>query len=880
MAIVRAISPLLQYKISQYNTKPEGWLLTFLSGTKTPVCTYKNPNGDLNETAIHLNYRGECDVWLDSDKTYRFELWNESRTEMLWRCDNVTAPGVGVNTDVIKWSDVQAVQDSDYSEFVTRIAADIEAGIVPVVLDDVNNVVATLQLSDTNPAIYRFATPANQNSQWREYCITASAVSSSVQTADGVLENAQWNNASQNWPVDTPTVLDFTNPVTLANNSFHYVKVTSSPGTTPINIETKWPEAVNVNIKLEVDVPGGISTITFNEKVLDPDGETIANNAILYNIPDSQDDPAYKTFSSGTYYVRITGNTVFVELDDSQVVMATMTQNFDSTQKSRARSNIGAASASDVSSLQTQVESLSNVSAYTVKGEATVAQLNDGPSDIQAGWTYQLTDSGTLTDGSLAVIAGDSVAWDGTKWFPLIPSQQLENTPIAEDVGGYYDFAIVDNQNNILAMFKDGGIVVKNGGVSTTAKTGTDCDFAIVDNQNNILAMFKDGGIKTSKFDSDTIINLDEKSFVDFRSETTAREFFEITNGTFSNNGMVLSAGWSNAILSKKHFSFQDETLTFVVDVSDSDTIIYFGSRETLKIKTGSYGSCFKVDFSNHIIGLLVNDMFDNDPLSVPYKFSDNSVDFSTWTKVILTLKRSERIISARLTNYYTSEYVEVTSNNTTSVGNYDGELYDSIFLASSEDLTIENFSFDVPTHTDVLFVGDSVSDGRGVLIDDSWPRKFGEYLGCRCCYAPRAGGRASTCVAFLSDWLGFIKPRVVVCSIGVNGGNTTEDFDEIVSLCKQANALLVLNTIYNAASSFTNISAIEWNTYNSYILGVNCLHIRFDIASSANKEAPIFNALDSDYTMVDNVHPAAGGHQMLYERAVVDAGQIKNLFL
>jgi len=140
MAIVRAISPLLQFEISRYNTKPEGWLLTFLSGTKTPVRTYKDVNGALNDYAIHLNYRGECDVWLDSTKSYRFELWNESRTEMLWRRDDVTAPGVGVapalNTDVIKWSDVQAVQDSDYSEFTARIAADLEAGIVPMVIDD------------------------------------------------------------------------------------------------------------------------------------------------------------------------------------------------------------------------------------------------------------------------------------------------------------------------------------------------------------------------------------------------------------------------------------------------------------------------------------------------------------------------------------------------------------------------------------------------------------------------------------------------------------------------------------------------------------------------------------------------------------------------
>ena len=54
------------------------------------------------------------------------------------------------------------------------------------------------------------------------------------------------------------------------------------------------------------------------------------------------------------------------------------------------------------------------------KGPATVAQLNDGITGIQPGWTYTLTDDGTLTDGSIAVEAGDEVAWteDG-EWFKV-----------------------------------------------------------------------------------------------------------------------------------------------------------------------------------------------------------------------------------------------------------------------------------------------------------------------------------------------------------------------------------------------------------------------------------------------------------------------------
>lgn len=54
------------------------------------------------------------------------------------------------------------------------------------------------------------------------------------------------------------------------------------------------------------------------------------------------------------------------------------------------------------------------------KGSATVAQLNAGITGIQPGWTYTLTDAGTLTDGSIEVEAGDEVAWtEDDEWFKL-----------------------------------------------------------------------------------------------------------------------------------------------------------------------------------------------------------------------------------------------------------------------------------------------------------------------------------------------------------------------------------------------------------------------------------------------------------------------------
>ena len=63
--------------------------------------------------------------------------------------------------------------------------------------------------------------------------------------------------------------------------------------------------------------------------------------------------------------------------------------------------------------LQDQIDDIAEKagSGYTPKGPASVATLN-GLTGQENGWLYTMTDAGTLTDGSLAVTTGDSVAWD------------------------------------------------------------------------------------------------------------------------------------------------------------------------------------------------------------------------------------------------------------------------------------------------------------------------------------------------------------------------------------------------------------------------------------------------------------------------------------
>ena len=85
------------------------------------------------------------------------------------------------------------------------------------------------------------------------------------------------------------------------------------------------------------------------------------------------------------------------------------------------------------------------------KGPATVAELNAGITGIQPGWTYTLTDAGTLTDGSIAVEKDDEVAWTGMAWFKI----GGDTAPIAVFKFSGTDYPLIADMNAKLLKGKD-----------------------------------------------------------------------------------------------------------------------------------------------------------------------------------------------------------------------------------------------------------------------------------------------------------------------------------------------------------------------------------------------------------------------------------------
>ena len=104
-------------------------------------------------------------------------------------------------------------------------------------------------------------------------------------------------------------------------------------------------------------------------------------------------------------------------------------------------------------------------SGFTPKGEATVSQINALTTQSN-GYQYIVTDSGTITSGSVAVVAGDTVAWDSENevWYKVTQyakaSEQAVLTTYAQKIAHNFAGGFDPNKDG---GYTAGDIVIYNG---------------------------------------------------------------------------------------------------------------------------------------------------------------------------------------------------------------------------------------------------------------------------------------------------------------------------------------------------------------------------------------------------------------------------------
>lgn len=89
------LSPLPKQQFFDNNGNPADQykLFTYVAGTSTKQTTYIDSTGTPNTNPIILNYRGECDLWLDPLLTYKFVFTypndTDPPTRAIWTVDNI-----------------------------------------------------------------------------------------------------------------------------------------------------------------------------------------------------------------------------------------------------------------------------------------------------------------------------------------------------------------------------------------------------------------------------------------------------------------------------------------------------------------------------------------------------------------------------------------------------------------------------------------------------------------------------------------------------------------------------------------------------------------------------------------------------------------------
>jgi len=119
------LSPLPKLAFLDNNGRPlvGGLLFTYVVGTSTKQVTYTDEAGGTpNSNPVVLDFRGEANVWLDPELTYKFVLAprgdTDPPTRPIWTVDNI----LGINAGTVDWTRI----------YYDRTPAEVLAGVVPV----------------------------------------------------------------------------------------------------------------------------------------------------------------------------------------------------------------------------------------------------------------------------------------------------------------------------------------------------------------------------------------------------------------------------------------------------------------------------------------------------------------------------------------------------------------------------------------------------------------------------------------------------------------------------------------------------------------------------------------------------------------------------
>lgn len=296
-------------------------------------------------------------------------------------------------------------------------------------------------------------------------------------------------------------------------------------------------------------------------------------------------------------------------------------------------------------------------------------------------------------------------------------------------------------------------------------------------------------------------------------------------------------------------------------------TNITLGSVE---VYGGVHASIIQFDFSSQSIKISPKSDGNSIPSTVYQTLAMTNLDGLRYT---IEVGRKNRNLYAALTNYKTNVRIEVLANEQTNFIYPAGWLYDIPTFAwvSGDTPYFKRVWCTVPRDKYIAFMGDSITEGYGVAQSNCWAKKCADYFGNSIIVA-RSGATIDCVLRQLDDIIPVVSPKIIVVTIGTNGGNTVAKLTQLIEKVKNLGAVLILDNIYLALRSDRGLS---WTTpINEMIMSMKQFGARFDIATALNNV--ITDGANPDYLQSDLLHLNVAGNAACYERFINDISFLK----
>lgn len=289
-------------------------------------------------------------------------------------------------------------------------------------------------------------------------------------------------------------------------------------------------------------------------------------------------------------------------------------------------------------------------------------------------------------------------------------------------------------------------------------------------------------------------------------------------------------------------------------------------------INAGTGASCFGIDFvSKKIIIYATGNGSDDQTHSTGYTTNilKSEIIPDSFIKdgdYIIEVGKRVNLHILTLRNALTGESVSVTHDGWGAGCQH--EKYNFLHVSGGVP-TIKYLSVSALNRPDLIFVGDSITDGAFVI-----PRsqRYGDILRSdnpelKVVISARSGGTINDVLGKFSSEYNIYRPKKMSVMIGTNGGNTVEKLNQLKAACDAIGCKLYLHHV-TCASNNRQIAINEM--IEGLNFGDSC---RLDIATAKNYDPA--QSLETSLFAGDGLHPNAAGNVKMAERFYIDTPDV-----